>query len=165
MSIDPARALQRSIAVAQLDVPTFEEVEADYTSTDEAGAVVVAASAIGAIGGLFSNGLWGLIAFLLIQLIGWFVWAWLSAYIAERVFEVQTTDTSEMLRTTGYAYGPRVIGIIPWIGWIIGFVWSVIAIVVGMREAAELSTTQAVITTLVGIFPATIAMLIVMSIL
>ena len=164
MSIDPARAAQRSVAIARLDVPTFEEVEADHTSTPEAGSVVVAASVIGSIGTLFVNGFGGFIAFILINIIGWFIWAWLSAFIAEKVFDVQTTDTGEMLRTTGYAYAPRALGLIPFLGFI-GAIWSLVAIVIGMRQAAEMTTTQAIITAVIGFLPAIIAMFIVTSIL
>jgi len=157
MAVIPQRALQRSLGVSKLDVPTFEDAEADTTSTDEAGAVVVIASIIGSIGSLFVNGLWGFIAMVLIGLIGWFIWAWLSAFIAQKVFNVTTTDTGEMLRTTGYAYAPRVLGIVPFLGFI-GAIWSLVAIVVGMRQAAEMTTMQAIITAVIGFLPAVIAM-------
>ena len=164
MAVIPARALQRSIGVSRLDVNTFEAVEADTSSTAEAGVVVVVASVLGAFGSLFVNGLWGFIATIAILLIGWFVWAWLSAFIAQKVFNVTTTDTGEMLRTTGYAYAPRVLGIIPFLGFI-GALWSLVAIIVGMRQAGEMTTVQAVITAVIGFLPAVIAMAIVTAML
>ena len=164
MAVIPARALQRSIGVSRLDVNTFEAVEADTSSTAEAGVVVVVASVLGAFGSLFVNGLWGFIATIAILLIGWFVWAWLSAFIAQKVFNVTTTDTGEMLRTTGYAYAPRVLGIIPFLGFI-GALWSLVAIIVGMRQAGEMTTVQAVITAVIGFLPAVIAMGIVTAML
>jgi len=160
MAVIPARALQRSIGVSRLDVNTFEAAEADTSATAEAGVVVVVSSVIGALGSLFVNGLWGFIVTIAILLIGWFVWAWLSAFIAQKVFNVTTTDTGEMLRTTGYAYAPRVLGVIPFLGFI-GAIWSLVAIIVGMRQAAEMTTTQAVITAVIGFLPAVIAMAIV----
>ncbi len=156
MTIDPARATSRSIRIAKLDIPTFEEVEADTSSTQEAGAVVVVASVIGALGNLFTGGLWGFIASIVILIVGWYIWAWLSAFIAEKVFDIQTTNTSEMLRTTGYAYAPRALGIVPFIGAFVGAVWSLVAIIIGMRQAGEMTTTQAIITAVVGFIPAMI---------
>lgn len=164
MTIVASRALRRSLAIARLDVPTFEEVEADTSSTQEAGAVVVVSSIIGSIGSLFINGLWGFISTIIILLIAWFIWAWLSAFIAEKMFNVQTTNTGEMLRTTGYAYAPRVIGIVPFLGFV-GFLWSIVAIVIGMRQAGEMTTGQAVITTLIGALPGLIAVGIVTAVL
>lgn len=164
MTIVASRALRRSLAIARLDVPTFEEVEADTSSTQEAGAVVVISSIIGSIGSLFINGLWGFISTIIILLIAWFIWAWLSAFIAEKMFNIQTTDTGEMLRTTGYAYAPRVIGIVPFLGFV-GFLWSIVAIVIGMRQAGEMTTGQAVITTLIGALPGLIAVGIVTAVL
>ncbi len=164
MAVIPARALQRSIGVSRLDVNTFEAAEADTSATPEAGVVVVVSSLIGALGSLFVNGLWGFIATIAILLIGWFIWAWLSAFVAQKVFNVTTTDTGEMLRTTGYAYAPRVLGIIPFLGFV-GAIWSLVAIIVGMRQAAEMTTTQAVITAIIGFLPAVIAMAIVTAML
>lgn len=168
MAIEPARAVQRSMSIAKLDVPTFEIVEADESSTDEAGLVVAATAIIGSLGALFSGKLWLFIAGVIITLFGWFVWAWLSAFIAERVFNVQTTDTGEMLRTTGYAYAPQMLGVVPIIGPLLGFIgmiWSLVAVVIGMRQAGEMTTTQAVITAVIAFLPAIIAMGIVTAIL
>ena len=156
MTIDPARATARSIQIAKLDIPTFEAVEADTSSTQEAGAVVVVASIIGSLGNLFTGGLWGFIASIIILIAGWYIWAWLAAFIAEKVFDIQTTNTGEMLRTTGYAYAPRALGIIPFIGAFIGGIWSLVAIIIGMRQAAEMTTAQAIITAVVGFIPAII---------
>lgn len=152
------------MSIARLDVPTFEEVEADTDSTPEAGFVVVVSSLIGSIGSLFVNGLWGFIATIIILLAGWLIWAFVSAFIAKKMFKVETTDTGEMLRTTGYAYAPRIIGIIPFLSFV-GFVWSVVAIVVGMRQAGEMTTGQAIITTLIGALPALIGLALVAALI
>lgn len=162
MSISPADALVRSVNIAKLDVPTFEAVEADTSLTQEAGSVVAAVAVIGSLGFLFQGQLWGFISSILVLLIGWFVWAWLSSFIAQKVFSKQTTDTGEMLRTTGYAYAPQLLGIIPFLGFV-GMLWSLVAIIVGMRQAAEMTTGQAVLTVVIGFLPAVIAMGIVTS--
>lgn len=152
MAVDPTRAIQRSIGVSRLDVNTFETVEADESATTEAGVVVALATIVGSLGALFINGLWGFILTIGLGLVGWFIWAWLSAFIAEKVFDVQTTDTGEMLRTTGYAHAPRLIGIVPFLGFA-GALWSLVAVVIGMRQAGEMTTTQAIITAVIGFIP------------
>ncbi len=164
MAIDPAHAISTSINVAKLDVDTFERVEADESKTIEAGAVVVVSTVLGAVGSIFVIGVWGFIAYILIGLIGWGVWSWLSAIIAEKVFGVQTTDLGEMLRTTGYAHAPRALGVIPFLGWV-GAIWSLVAVIVGMRQAGEMTTTQAVVAALIGFIPYVIATGIVTAIL
>ena len=168
MAISPADALVRTVNIAKLDVPTFESVEADESLTQESGSVVALVSLIGALGALFSGRVWLFIASILIGLIGWAIWAWLSALIAQKIFNVETTDTGEMLRVTGYAYGPQAMGIVPIIGpflAFIGMIWSLVAIIVGMRQAAEMTTMQAVITAVIGFLPAIIAMGVVTAIL
>lgn len=148
---------ERVINIAKLDVPTFEAVEADASLTQEAGMVVAASSLIGSLGYLFIGRFWLFLVAIAAGLVGWFVWSWLAAFIAQKLFKVTTTDTGEMLRTTGYAHGPRLLGIIPFLGFV-GAIWSLVAVVVGMRQAGEMTTTQAVITALVGFLPYAIAM-------
>jgi len=157
-------AATRSMNVAKLDIPTIEAIEADESLTQEAGAVVALSTLVGSLGLLFTNGLWAFIASILIGLAGWAIWAWLAAFIAEKVFNIQTTNVGEMLRTTGYAYAPRMLGIIPFLGFI-GWIWSLVAVIIGMRQAGEMTTMQAVITAVIGFIPAIIALGIVTAIL
>lgn len=164
MAIDPTRALQRSIGVARFNIPTFEEVEADTSSTDEAGVVLVLSALIGSLGSLFINGLWGFLAMIVVMIAGWFVWAWCSAQIAERVFGVKTTDTGEMLRVIGYGSAPRVIGLIPFLGFV-ALIWTLVTLVIGIRQAGEMTTGGAIITGFLGLIPTVIAMGIVTAVL
>jgi hypothetical protein len=164
MAINTTRALQRSIAISRLHVPTYEEVERDTSATAEAGAIVALVAVVGSLGALFRGKLGLFIASIIILLIGWLIWAWLSAFIATRLFNVTTTDMGEMQRTTGYAYFPQLLGIVPFLGFV-GMLWSLVAIIIGMRQAAEMSTIQAIMTALIGFLPAIIAMAIVTAIL
>ena len=61
-AINRTQALQRPILIAQLHVPTYEEVGADTSATGEAGAVPVATAVTGAVRSLFINGLWAVLA-------------------------------------------------------------------------------------------------------
>lgn len=152
MAIDPTRALQRSIRIARLHVPTFEEVEADTSSTGEAAAVLVVSAIIGSVGSLFVDGSWGFLAWILTTIVGWFVWAWASAQVAKRVFNVQTTDTGEMLRVLGYGSAPRALGLIPFLGFV-ALIWTLIAQVFGIRQAGEMTLAGAIITGVLGLIP------------
>lgn len=169
--MDAGQMLVRTVNVAKLDIPTIEAVEADESLTQEAGTVVAIVSVIGALGSLFSGDIWFFIASIIISLIGWFVWSFISSFIAQKIFSKDTVDTGEMLRTIGYAYAPFALGIfsfIPILGAIlglIGFIWALVAIVTGMRQAAEMTTVQAIITAVVGFIPFAIVMGIVGSIL
>jgi len=155
-TIDPTRALQRSINIAKLHVPTFEEVEADDSSTPEAAAVLVASAIVGSLGNFFLGGFWGFVAMVIATIGGWYVWAWVSAFIAERVFNVKTTDLGEMLRVIGYGSAPRAIGLLPLMGFI-ATIWTLISLVIGIRAAGEMTTAGAIVTAFGGLIPTLIA--------
>lgn len=161
MAINPTRALQRSISIAQLHVPTFEEVEADTSATIEAGVIVVASAVIGSIGALFLAGFWGFLAWIIATVGGWYVWAWCSSEIAKRLFNVPTTDVGEMLRVIGYGSAPRALGAIPFLG-LISLIWTLTAVVFGIRQAGEMTTIQAVVTAAFGMVPTLLAYLIIL---
>lgn len=156
MAIDLTRALDRSINIARLNRDTFEEVEADTSSTTEAGAVVVATSILGSLGTLFTNGLWGFLAMIVASIVGWIVWSWAAAEIATRHYKVPTTDRGEMQRVIGYGSAPRVLGVIPFLG-LISFIWTCIVLVTGIRQAGEMTTGPAIVTAVVGLIPTLIA--------
>jgi hypothetical protein len=139
--------------MARLDVATFEEVEADDSSTFEAAAVLVVAAVIGSVGAAFvDGGFTGFLAWVIATIGGWYVWGWASAEVAERLFNVQTTDTGEMLRVIGYGSAPRAIGLIPWLGFV-ALLWTLIALVFGIRQAGEMTLAQSAITGIAGFLP------------
>lgn len=164
MAISLSDAVSRSVAISRFHIPTFEAVEADRSITTEAGAVVAVTALVGSLGQLFLGNGWVFVTSVPIILFGWVVWAYLSVLIAARIFGKQTTDTGEMLRTTGYAYAPQLLGIVPFL-WFAGFVWSVAAIIVGMRQAGEMTTVQSILTALLGALPALLAMSVVIAVL
>jgi len=153
--------VQRVVNVAKLDVPTFEEVEHNESLTTEAGIVVAVVSVIGSLGALFSGSLLAFIGAIIVSLLGWGVWSFITAFIAQR-FLGGTTDVGEMLRATGYAWAPQALGIIPFLGFI-GMIWSLVAIVIGVRQAGDFSTGKAVIAAIVGFILYAIAMGLVMA--
>lgn len=149
---------ERMIGAAMLNPATYEEVEADQTATGQAALVVVIAAVSAGLAGLRygpSLVVWSIIA----ALIGWAVWAGLTYFIGSKMMpEPQTSaDFGQLLRVVGFAMAPGVLGIlgiIPFLGVLIRFVlslWQLAAMVVGVRQALDYSTTgRAVVVCLIG---------------
>jgi len=165
--LDTSRILEnivdRVIRAAKLEVELYEEVEADETLTSQAIAVVVIAAIAGGIGGAIGAIMRGsiggfflaLIITPIIAVIGYFIWAALTYLIGTRLFQ-GTADYGEMLRALGYSYGPQVLGLlsfIPCVGALFslaGWIWSLVAGVVAIRQALDFDTGKAVITCVIG---------------
>jgi len=136
---------QRAIGAARLEIPVFEEIEADRTATSQALLVVVLSS----------------LALL------WVFWA-ISTYVVGVYLmpEPQTqTDVGELLRTIGFAASPgilRIFGMIPAIGgtiYVISTVWMLVAMVIAIRQALDYKSTGravvvCVITGMIGVIAA-----------
>ncbi len=151
--------IQNMISAAKLDVNFFNAVEHDESKNQEALMVVIIAaiaSALGnGIGGIFSNGiiggLLGAIYGLVMVVIGYYLWSYLTHFIATKFFEGEG-DVGEVLRTFGYSYSPQILAIfafIPCIGWAIAFaagIWSMVAGIVAIREAMDFDTGKAILT-------------------
>jgi hypothetical protein len=56
----------------------------------------------------------------------------------------------EMLRVIGFAYAPQMLSIIPCIGGLVGWIWSLIAGFIAIRQGLDLDNTKAFLTVLVG---------------
>ena len=146
--------IQRALGAAKLDVNTYEEVEADRTATGQAAgvvAVVAVAQAIATAG----QGAPGIIAAVIGSLLGWLIWAGITNLIGTRVFG-GTADWGELLRTLGFAHAPGVfyvLGLVPGVGPFIAFavaIWTLVAGIVGIRQALDFSTGKAVLTAVLG---------------
>lgn len=150
----PARPLTaRMIAAASLDSSAYEEVEADSSATGQAALVVVLAAIASAIGTLGSDR--SIIGGLIGALLGWAVWAGITYLIGKTVFK-GTATWGELLRTLGFAQSPALLnalGFIPVLGWIIRIVvglWVLIAGIIAIRQALDISTGKAVVTAILG---------------
>ena len=151
--------LDRMIRAARLDASLYEEVEADPSSMGQAMAVVVLASLAGGIGTAGIEGQPGFILGVLLNLIGWYVWAFLTYVIGTKLLPHASTeaDVGQLLRTIGFAAAPgllRVVGFIPGIGQLVmlaSALWSLAAMVVAVRQALDYdSTPRAVLVCLIG---------------
>jgi hypothetical protein len=153
----------RVIRAAMLDVNLYEEVEADTSLTQEALMVVILVSIAGGVGsflggilgGQIGSAFVGLIVSLVLAVVSYYIWAYVTYFIGTNLFE-GTADVGEMLRTLGYASGPRVLSIlsfIPCLGplaALVGAVWALVAGVVAVRQALDFDTTKAILTVIIG---------------
>jgi hypothetical protein len=159
----------RMLRAAKVESQLYEEVEADSGATGQALLVVVMASlsaGIGhGIGGLIKGGSGGiglfftnLITGALGSLIAWFIFSLLCFWLGTTLFKGPNTKSTlgELLRVLGFADSPALLNIfafIPFIGPIIPFVtmiWTIIAAVVGVRQACDFTTGRAVGTVIVA---------------
>lgn len=155
---------ERMIRAARLETSLYEEVEADTAATQQALWVVIIAALAEGIGvairaGMQGRGVGVLVAGLILGIIaavvGWIVWSYVTYWIGTRLFRGVATP-GEMLRTIGFAQSPRVLDILlflPVIGPIIRLVvaiWLLVAGIIAIRQALDLSTGQAIITAIIG---------------
>lgn len=144
--------VQRMIGAATLDVSVYEEVEADSSATGPAAAVVALAAVASAVGSWGDdNALGSLIG----ALIGWAVWAAVTYFIGTTIFK-GTATWGELLRTLGFAQAPgllAVVGLIPILGGLarlLIFAWILVAGVIAIRQALDISTGKAVAVAILG---------------
>ena len=158
---------QRAIGAARLEVPVFEEIEADRTATGQALIVVVASSLAAGIG--LTSGLYNapVLHRVMLALLLWVFWA-ISTYIVGVYLmpEPQTsTSVGELLRTIGFAAAPgilRILGMVPGIGgliYIVSTVWMLVAMVIAIRQALDYTSTAravvvCVVTGMIGVIMA-----------
>lgn len=139
--------VERMVGAAKLDVRVYEEIEADRSATPQAMGVVVLAAVAGGIG--VGAGIRGLVVGTIAGLLGWAVWAGLTYFIGTRWLPEPDTkaDIGELLRTLGFATSPgilRVAGIVPVVGSIVivvSAVWTLVAVVVAVRQALDYRST------------------------
>lgn len=144
-----ASLTDRMIRAARLDATLYEEVEADTTATGQATAAVVLSSVAAGIGGAGDHVVAGVIVGTLASLLGWYIWSFLTWVIGTRVMPEAAThaDFGQLLRTIGFSSAPgvlRVGGILPGIGPIVVAVaslWMLCAMVVGVRQALDYTST------------------------
>lgn len=167
--------MDRIMGVITLKAPVYRQIAEDANATTPAAIITAVVALIsGFFGGAVtfdtaaqtsSFNLMGGVIFAIITvilaLIGWFVAGWVLAFVS-KMFGGKT-NTQEMLRVTGYVNIFGLVGILnilvlltPILGCITGLIGLVAAIlkligyIIGVREAAEFSTGNAVITAIVA---------------
>jgi hypothetical protein len=149
-----ATMLERMRGAALLDVPTYEEVEADHTATGQAAgvvALVAIAQAIGASG----QGVSGVLVGVASAVLGWLIWSGITYLIGDKLLG-GTATWGELLRTLGFAQSPGLLyafGIVPLVGGLLRLVvgiWILVAGIIAIRQACDFSTGKAIITAVIG---------------
>ena len=139
----------RIFRAAKLDVDLYEEVEADKSALGQAMGVVVLSSIAAGIGSASKAGLLGMLIGVVVSLVGWYIWAYLTYFIGTKLLpEPQTkADHGELLRTIGFSSSPgliRVLGIVPVMRGIvfpIAAIWMLVAMVIAVRQALDYNST------------------------
>ncbi len=167
--------MDRIMGVITLKAATYREIADDKNATTMAAIIVVIVRLIsGFFSGLVSvnpqtggaavsvvGAIVAAILTVIVGLIAWVISAWVLAFVAKALGG--KTDTGEMLRVTGYVEIFGLIGVLAVLGLIspallciVGIVGLVVAIlrligyVIGVREAGEFSTTNAIITAIIA---------------
>ena len=156
MTAMPQRSIvERMFGAAMLNTATYEEVEHDRGATGQAFVVVVLGAICVGIGNAFQSGTPGLLAGLIGAVLAWLSWSAVTMFVGTRLFG-GTADWGELLRTLGFAQSPNVLailGIVPVLGRLVIFVvaiWTLIAGIIAIRQALDISTGKAILTAIVG---------------
>jgi hypothetical protein len=161
--MDFTAMFNRMIRAAKLEVAFYNEVEADTSLNQEALMVVILVSVAAGIGsflqgifqGSIGSAILGLILGAVMGVVGYYIWAYVTYFVGTNLFH-GTADVGELLRTLGYASGPRLLSIlvfIPCVGALAslaGAIWALVAGVIAVREALDFDTGKAVITVIIG---------------
>jgi Yip1 domain len=140
---------ERMIRAARLDAQLYEEVEADTGALGQAMSVVVLSSLAAGIGTYSTGGVVGIVGGVLGTLVGWYLWALTTYLIGTRLLPTAATeaDLGQLLRTIGFASSPgliRVLGVIRPISglvFLVAALWSLAAMVIGVRQALDYEST------------------------
>ena len=152
--------VNRMIRAARIEVPLYEEVEADLSATNQALLVVVLVAVASGIGTGLTAGtpgglIGGLIAGVLRGLIGWAVWSYVVYFVGTRFFG-GTATYGELLRTLGFAQTPNILHIfnfIPVLGGLlslVAFVWFIVAGFIAARQALDVDNAKTFWTIVLG---------------
>lgn len=152
----PRSFVERLIGALMLDASVYEEVEHDPSALGQAVGVVALAALATAIGSPAVHGVGGFFAQLISSVIAWLLGTaviWLIGVVAMKC----TSDYLELLRTLGFTQAPiliSVVGIIRFIAPLVGLVagvWALIAYVIGVRQALDVSTGRAIVVCVIAL--------------
>jgi hypothetical protein len=165
--------VERMIGAAKLDAQTYEAVEHDTNAMTQAAVVVVLAAIAGAIGSLRDASAGGIVLGLLSAVISWVIFSAMAYFVGTRLVPSSETSANlgELLRTLGFAQTPSllsVVGFIPVAGPLIAFVgavWTLVANIVAIRQALEMSTGRAIVVAILSVIVLFLIVLVLAAIL
>lgn len=146
-----ARFFSRILGASMLSAATYEDVEADRSATTQAMVVVLLSSLAAGIGvlGPAATRPASLMTMSVLAFTVWAVWAILTFEVGARLLPSPGThaDVGQLLRTIGFASAPGmllVFGVFPGMTapvFAIIAVWMLLAMIVGVRQALEYTST------------------------
>ncbi len=143
----------RMLGAARLNAETYEEVEHDSGATIQALLVIILVSIASFVGQLLAGDDMNLVAALINGIvwgiIGWALWALFTWLIGSTLLKTEQTeaDWGQLARCTGFAQTPRILNVflfIPVLGPIlvlVGLVWTIIAMIVAVRQSLDYTST------------------------
>lgn len=132
----------------------FGEIGADEKATGEAIAVAVGASLISGLGAAWPGGTrFGFVGWIVGAAIGGVVGLAVGAgilYLISRLFKAQG-EFINLFRGLGYATAPQALGIIPFVGGIVGAIWSLLLAIRAVKETQNTTEGTAVAIVLIPV--------------
>ena len=141
--------INRIIRACKLEVNLYEEVEADKSATVQAALVVILSIIAFGIGNFLTYGHIHILIPVLAGLAGWICTSVLIYFVGAKLFPEANTQSNigELLRTIGFSYAPGLIRIFSFnqdlllITYFGTGIWSLIAMVIGVRQALDYEST------------------------
>ena len=157
------RIVQRAKEIATFNTRTYSEVAHDPAALPEAAIVVATVAVAAGLGGVI-DGANGLLGGIILSLLGWVVTAAIVYFVGTRITGTPTTTGSveSILRTLGYASGPgifMILGFLWGIGWIfVGLVnlWTLVTTILAIRASLNLSLGRSALTGILALVAASI---------
>ena len=148
---------ERLLGALRLDASVYEEVEHDTTALGQAAIVVLLASFSQGAAAFQEVGVGGALASIFGSFLGWGIGAGIVWVIGVKIMNC-TSDYGELLRTLGFATVPGILGalgVLPlgdfeWALGLLIFVLSVIAAVIAVRQALDVSTGRAIVVCIIA---------------
>ena len=147
----------RLFGALKLDASVYEEVEHDTTALGQAATVVLLASFSQGVAAFEEVGAGGALASVVGSFLGWGIGAGIVWVIGVKIMNC-TSDYGELLRTLGFATAPGILGalgVLPlgsgeWVLGLLIFALSVVAAVIAVRQALDVSTGRAIVVCIIA---------------
>lgn len=142
--------MNRLIGIITFKAPVYQEIAKDPTATTPALLIVIVVAVVsGLITGLGGQYFLAVVLTAIVsQVLAWVVGAWVLSFVGKLLFKGAAT-TSDMMRINGFTTIFQILTIIPVVG-IIGSLLQIVANVLGVREAAGMTTGKAVVTAIIA---------------
>ena len=146
------RYLSRFLGAARLDVELYQEVAGEPRFLNQAWITVLIYAMLASWGTLGRSGAVGSNIFMISSIIGWYIWAFSTYFLATKLFretptELDRGDRKAVMRTMGFACAPgaiRILGIIPGLGivtLVVASIWMIAAATIAVKTALNFDNT------------------------